>query len=129
MRQVVAPVHVRPVTEETLERVDLVHVLANSRRLVWDLSATGVRCHRRSLLKWWPQHTCAVALQCGHRSYRTDVERTEYAQMYLIRVAGEMAREVRDVARARTATHERLRDRLVGILLATIGVDLLCAVL
>src|SRR5947209_19136712 len=49
--------------------------------------------------------------------------------MYLIRVARQTAGEVRDVARARTPTHGRLRDRLVGVLLATIGVDLVCAVL
>jgi hypothetical protein len=49
--------------------------------------------------------------------------------MYLVRVAGETASEVRDVIRARTPTHERLRDRLLGVALATIGVDLICAVL
>ncbi|HZU61194.1 MAG TPA: hypothetical protein VE983_09525 [Solirubrobacteraceae bacterium] len=37
--------------------------------------------------------------------------------------------EVRDVARARTPTHGRLRDRLVGIAVVTVGVDLVCAVL
>jgi hypothetical protein len=49
--------------------------------------------------------------------------------MYLVGVMRNTAVEVRDVARARTPTHGRLRDRLVGIALATIGVDLLCAVL
>lgn len=49
--------------------------------------------------------------------------------MYFVHVASQMAGEVRDVARARTATHGRLRDRLVGVLLATLGVDLICAVL
>jgi hypothetical protein len=33
------------------------------------------------------------------------------------------------VVRAGTPTHSRLRDRLVGIALATIGVDLICTVL
>ncbi len=49
--------------------------------------------------------------------------------MYLLRVLGESADEVRDVVRARTPTHGRLRDRLVAIGLATVGFDLVCAVL
>ncbi len=49
--------------------------------------------------------------------------------MYLVRVMRETAGEVRDIARARTPTHGRLRDRLVGIALATIGIDLICGVL
>lgn len=38
------------------------------------------------------------------------------------------AREVYDVARASTPTHRRLRDHLTAIVVATIGVDLVCAV-
>ncbi len=38
------------------------------------------------------------------------------------------AREIRDVLRAATPTHRRLRDALVAIVVATVGVDLLCAV-
>jgi hypothetical protein len=49
--------------------------------------------------------------------------------MYLARVMRDTAGEVRDVARARTATHGRLRDRLVGIAVATIAIDLVFAVL
>ena len=49
--------------------------------------------------------------------------------MYVVRVMRGITREVRDVVRARTPTHARLRDSLVGIALATIGVDLICAVL
>lgn len=49
--------------------------------------------------------------------------------MYFGRVLGETMREVRDVLRGSTPTHARLRDRLVGIALATIGVDLVCGVL
>jgi len=49
--------------------------------------------------------------------------------MYLTGVIRSMAVEVRDVARARTPTHGRLRDRLVGIAVVTVGVDLVCAVL
>ena len=49
--------------------------------------------------------------------------------MYVLGVIRNTAEEVRDVVRAQTPTHSRLRDRLVGIALATIGVDLLCAVL
>ncbi|HEY5286738.1 MAG TPA: hypothetical protein VIJ50_06515 [Solirubrobacteraceae bacterium] len=44
-------------------------------------------------------------------------------------VMASSAREVRDVFRAATATHRRLRDHLVTIAVATVGVDLLCAVL
>lgn len=39
------------------------------------------------------------------------------------------ARELRDVARGHTPTHGRLRDRVVAVLVVTIGVDLVCAVL
>src|SRR5437763_11408136 len=49
--------------------------------------------------------------------------------MYLLRVMRDMAAEVRDVARAHTATHARLRYQLVGIALATIGIDLICGLL
>ncbi len=49
--------------------------------------------------------------------------------MYLTGVIRSTVAEVRDVGRARTPTHSRLRDRLVGIALVTIGVDLVCAVL
>jgi hypothetical protein len=49
--------------------------------------------------------------------------------VYVIRVIRDMATEVGDVARARTATHGRLRDQLVGIALATVGIDLACGVL
>ncbi len=49
--------------------------------------------------------------------------------MYALRVLGEMAAEVRDVLRAGTPTHARLRDRLVAIALATVGFDMICAVL
>ncbi len=41
----------------------------------------------------------------------------------------ETAAEVRDIGRASTATHGRLRDRLVGTAIATIGIDVICAVL
>ena|SRR5947209_8495220 len=49
--------------------------------------------------------------------------------MYLFDVTRDLVREVRAVAGGRTATHRRFRDRLVGIAVATIGVDLICAVL
>ncbi len=38
------------------------------------------------------------------------------------------ARELRDVLRAATPTHRRLRDAVVVILVATVGIDLLCAI-
>jgi hypothetical protein len=44
------------------------------------------------------------------------------------RVLGSAAREFRDVLRAATPTHRRLRDLLVTIIVATVGVDLFCAV-
>jgi hypothetical protein len=44
------------------------------------------------------------------------------------RVLGGAAREFRDVLRAATATHRRLRDHLVTIIVATVGVDLVCAI-
>jgi hypothetical protein len=49
--------------------------------------------------------------------------------MYIARVLRNMVSEVCDVARARTPTHEHLRDRVAGIALATIGIDLVCAAL
>lgn len=49
--------------------------------------------------------------------------------MYVTRVLGEAAGEVRDVLRAGTPTHGRLRDRLVALAIATVGFDIVCAVL
>src|SRR5664279_1140436 len=45
-----------------------------------------------------------------------------------LRVLGSAAGEFRDVLRAATATHRRLRDHLVTIILATVGIDLVCAI-
>ena len=45
------------------------------------------------------------------------------------RVLRSAVREVYGVARAATPTHRRLRDHLTAIALATLGVDLICAVL
>ncbi len=44
------------------------------------------------------------------------------------RVLVSSAREFRDVLRGATATHLRLRDHLVTIIVATVGVDVFCAV-
>jgi hypothetical protein len=44
-------------------------------------------------------------------------------------VLGSAGREVRAVLRAETPTHRRFREHLTVILLATVGVDLLCTVL
>jgi hypothetical protein len=49
--------------------------------------------------------------------------------MYLFRVVGELGREIHNIRRAATPTHGRLRDRVVAIVTATIGVDLVCAAL
>jgi hypothetical protein len=46
----------------------------------------------------------------------------------LHRVLGSAVRELRDVVRGATATHLRLRDHLVTIAVATVGIDLLCAI-
>jgi hypothetical protein len=45
------------------------------------------------------------------------------------RILSSAAREWRDVMRATTATHRRLRDLLTVIVVATVGVDLVCAIL
>ncbi len=45
------------------------------------------------------------------------------------RVLLSAAREAYRVARAATPTHRRLRDHLTAIAVATLGVDLLCAVI
>lgn len=47
----------------------------------------------------------------------------------MLRVLTASARELRDVMRGATATHRRLRDHLTTIAVATVGVDLICAVL
>jgi hypothetical protein len=44
------------------------------------------------------------------------------------RVLMTAAREFADVMRAATPTHRRLRDALVAIATATIGIDLLCSI-
>lgn len=49
--------------------------------------------------------------------------------MYVLDVLRGAAREVHDVLRGGTLTHRRLRDRLVAIGLATVGFDVVCAVL
>ena len=46
----------------------------------------------------------------------------------LIEVMASSGREVRDVFRAATATHRRLRDHLLTIAVATVGIDLMCAI-
>jgi hypothetical protein len=46
----------------------------------------------------------------------------------LIKVMASSGREVRDVFRAATATHRRLRDHLLTIAVATVGIDLMCAI-
>jgi len=45
----------------------------------------------------------------------------------LIDLLASAGRELRDVLRAATATHRRLRDHLLTVAVATGGVDLLCA--
>jgi hypothetical protein len=49
--------------------------------------------------------------------------------MYLWRVLRETVGEGRSVLRADTPTHGRLRDRLVGIALVTVGFDVICGAL
>jgi hypothetical protein len=66
------------------------------------------------------------ACRAVHRTFGSGSEET---MMYVTRVLGEAAGEVRDVLRAGTPTHGRLRDRLVAIAIATVGFDIVCAVL
>src|SRR6202035_2839564 len=47
----------------------------------------------------------------------------------LLRVLGSAGREFRDVLRPATPTHRRLRDHLVTIVVATVGIDLFCAIM
>lgn len=49
--------------------------------------------------------------------------------MYLTRLARTAIAEMSALARGATRTHARLRDMLVTILVATVGIDLVCAVL
>jgi hypothetical protein len=49
--------------------------------------------------------------------------------MYMSHVLGGLVAEVRDVVRARTPTHGHLRDRLLAIVVVTVGIDVICAVL
>lgn len=49
--------------------------------------------------------------------------------MYFVRVIRAAGAEARDVFRAGTPTHGRLRDRLVALVIMTVGIDLICAVL
>lgn len=60
---------------------------------------------------------------------RRSVVGNERTWMYIVRVMREAATELRDVARAGTPTHGHLRDRVVAIAVATLAVDLVCAVL
>jgi hypothetical protein len=46
----------------------------------------------------------------------------------LFEVMASSGREVRNVFCAATATHRRLRDHLLTIAVATVGIDLLCAI-
>jgi hypothetical protein len=43
-------------------------------------------------------------------------------------VLGSAGREFRDVLRGATVTHRRLRDQLETVIVATVGIDLLCAI-
>ena len=49
--------------------------------------------------------------------------------MYIARVMRSGAREIGEIARAGTPTHGHLRDRLVGLAVATLVVDVACAAL
>jgi hypothetical protein len=53
----------------------------------------------------------------------------EHTAVYSLRVMARLAAETHTVFRGGTATHARLRDRLVALAIATLGFDLLCAVL
>jgi hypothetical protein len=63
------------------------------------------------------------------RLERTPSGGREYEGMYLVSVTRAAIAEVGAVLRARTPTHGRLRDTVVALGVATLGVDLICAVL
>jgi hypothetical protein len=46
----------------------------------------------------------------------------------MVRVLASAAREVRDVLRGATPTHRRLHNVLITIAVATVGVDVICAI-
>jgi hypothetical protein len=62
------------------------------------------------------------------RPDRTDVRLGRDDWPMPLRVLGSAAGEFRDVLRAATATHRRLRDHLMTIIVVTVGIDLLCAI-
>jgi len=57
-----------------------------------------------------------------------DVRRTRDHRLMPLRVLRSAAGEFRDVLRAATPTHRRLRDHLVTIIVVTVGIDLFCAI-
>jgi hypothetical protein len=79
------------------------------------------RLDDRHVAEW-----CQIRVAGHHRTLGSGSEK---GTMYLMRVMSETAAEVRDVLRAGTPTHGRLRDRVVAIMVATVGFDLVCAVL
>ena len=71
----------------------------------------------------------AVFSIAAWKNERTHSGDGEWVVVYPLRVLHATFSEVLDVLRASTRTHRRLRDRLVGIAMATMGIDLICAVL
>jgi hypothetical protein len=55
--------------------------------------------------------------------------RSNAAMRYPLRVLGNARKEIGAVVRADSGVHGRLRDRVAAVVFATIGVDLICAVL
>ena len=49
--------------------------------------------------------------------------------MYLVDIFGRHAKEIGRVFHGATETHRNLRDRVVAVVVATIAVDLVCALL
>ncbi|HEY2258496.1 MAG TPA: hypothetical protein VGH45_02210 [Solirubrobacteraceae bacterium] len=47
--------------------------------------------------------------------------------MYVARVVRSTGREIRAVIRAATPAHSQLRDRIMVVALATVGIDVICA--
>jgi hypothetical protein len=65
----------------------------------------------------------------ARRRQERDPGAANIQSVYLGRVFATAGRELRAIARAASPAHGELRDRLVALAVATIGVDLICAVL
>ena len=89
------------------------------------LPLSGCRHGKPSLVLRWPR--IEAAQRCPSVIAQTSGAPAKIDSM-LLRVLGSAAGEFRDVLRAATPTHRRLRDHLVTISVVTVGIDLFCAI-